>query len=266
MALEGVSEEDLAALEKQLLKHIPDSSNIGNTSLMKKLNWEEDRYWNIRNRLLERGVLIRGRGQGGSVRRVPPVAEIDPKKSAAQISESLSKESDLYAPMLSVIRNRWAQDFRLDSVVVELTALGGSKPTKGKWTRPDITLASYKTYAYVPGRHFDLITFEVKPSSVLDVTVIYEALGHRRSATRSYALIHVPVSERDGIQPLLDDIALEAKRHGIGVIVAGKPDDYETWEELVEAVRYEPDPERLNDFLSQQVSQGFREQISKWFK
>jgi len=34
----------------------------------------------------------------------------------------------------------------------------------------------------------------------------------------------------------------------------------------VEAVRHEPDPERLNEFLAVQMSQGFREQIIKWFK
>jgi hypothetical protein len=56
---------------------------------------------------------------------------------------------------------------------------------------------------------------------------------------------------------------IEAKRFGIGVIVAAEPDNYDTWEEVVEAVRHEPDPDRLNEFLAQQVSQGFREQIIK---
>lgn len=68
------------------------------------------------------------------------------------------------------------------------------------------------------------------------------------------------------MQPILDEVEAEAKRYGIGLIVASKPDDYDTWEELVEAVRYEPNPERLNRFLAQQVTQGFREQLVRWFR
>ena len=83
---------------------------------------------------------------------------------------------------------------------------------------------------------------------------------------RSYALVHIPDDRRAELQAGLDEVCAEAKRFGVGVIVAVAPDDYDTWEELVEAVRHEPDPERLNDFLAQQVSQTFREQIVRWFR
>lgn len=111
-----------------------------------------------------------------------------------------------------------------------------------------------------------MITFEVKPYDALDVTVVYEALGHRRAATRSYALLYVPSDKWDSVQAELDTICAEAKRLGVGVIVAEDPRRYDTWEELVEAVRNEPEPEKMNEFLAQQVSQGFREQIIRWFK
>jgi hypothetical protein len=168
--------------------------------------------------------------------------------------------------MAEVLRNRWAKEHRLDSLLVEITAAQGSRQTKGKWTRPDITAASYTTFPYVPGRHFDVITFEVKPANMLDITVVYEALGHRRASTRAYALLHVPEDQEDSLRTVTDDICAEAKRHGVGIVIAGTPDDYDTWEEAVEAVRHEPDPERLNEFLAVQMSQGFREQIIKWFK
>ena len=65
---------------------------------------------------------------------------------------------------------------------------------------------------------------------------------------------------------MVQEVAAEAKRHGVGLIVAEDPANYETWDELVEAVRHEPDPERLNDFLAQQVSMGFRERLVRWFR
>ena len=58
------SDEDL------LLNLIPDSGEpVGNLSVLKKLGWEEEKYWRVRDRLLENGTLLRGRGKGGSIRR-----------------------------------------------------------------------------------------------------------------------------------------------------------------------------------------------------
>lgn len=274
MALEGLSEQEIAEREEQLLARIPATGAIGNVTLrnhLSTLGWDEDTYWGIRNRLIERGILETGRGKGGSVRRVSVAtaaaqAAAPPPAQPAQIQGDAPSERALYAPMADVIRSRWAQDYRLDSHIVEITAQQGARPTGGRWTRPDITVASYKTFAYVPGKHFDLITFEIKPYDTLDVTVIYEALAHRRAATRSYALVHIPDHKQGELQPVLDEVASEAKRFGVGLVVAANPSDYDTWEELVEAVRHEPDPERLNDFLAQQVSQGFREQVVRWFR
>ena len=64
----------------------------------------------------------------------------------------------------------------------------------------------------------------------------------------------------------LEEISVEAKRQGIGIIVATKPDDYEAWDERVEAARVEPDPNKLNDFIAVQVSDPAKEEIVKWFK
>ena len=86
------------------------------------------------------------------------------------------------------------------------------------------------------------------------------------SGTSAYTLLHIPDERQAGLEEVLEEIVLEAKRVGVGVIVAGAPNSYETWEELVEAERHEPEPQRLNDFLAKQVSQGFREQIVRWFR
>jgi hypothetical protein len=271
MPLTGLTEEKIRQYEEQLLSQVPQEGAIGNTSLIRALQrvsaeWTEELFWAIRNRLLERGHVERGRGKGGSVRRTKVIAPITTALNIAEpIVEQIQAERDLYEPMSKVIKENWSPDSGLDAVIVEVTAQGGRR-ADGKWSRPDVTLASYKTYPYVPGRHFDLITFEIKPTDGLDVTVVYEALAHRRAATRAYALLHIPEERNVELEEILEEIVLEAKRVGVGVIVAGVPSNYETWEELVEASRHEPEPQRLNDFLSKQVSQGFREQIVKWFR
>ncbi|MEQ1755169.1 MAG: hypothetical protein ABL973_13670 [Micropepsaceae bacterium] len=271
MPLTGLTEGEIKTLEDSLLARVPEGDAIGNTTLQRGLEgidrrWTTDLFWAIRNRLIERGHLERGKGKGGSVRRARNIAAVQSRPAAAEpVVSQIQAERDLYGPMIKVIKENWSIDAGLDTVIVEITAQGGRRPD-GKWSRPDITLASYKTFPYVPGRHFDLITFEIKPTDTVDVTVVYEALAHRRAATRAYALLHIPGTSRAALDDVLDEIILEAKRVGVGVIVAENPANYETWEELVEAARYDPDPQRLNDFLGTQVSQGFREQFVKWFR
>jgi BarA-like signal transduction histidine kinase len=110
---------------------------------------------------------------------------------------------------------------------VEVTAQQGSRLTGGKWTRPDITVASSRTFPYVPGRHFDVITFEVKPQDQVNVTAIYEALAHLRAATRSYVLLHVPHFAKASLELIIEETCNEGKQHGIGVIIVEKPGDYD---------------------------------------
>src|ERR1035441_4896420 len=78
------------------------------------------------------------------------------------------------------------------SLVVEVTARQGRRETGGTWTRPDIVAAALRVFPHVPGKFFDLITFEVKPFDGIDVTAVFEALSHRRAATQAYVWLHVP--------------------------------------------------------------------------
>lgn len=89
------------------------------------------------------------------------------------------------------------------------------------------------------------------------------ALAHRRAATRAYVWLHAPNSIE---QTTEEAIVTESKRHGIGVIKASDPVDYETWEELVEAARVEPDPQKLNDFITVQFSAGNKDELLKWMR
>lgn len=265
MPLTGLTDSEIADLEAKLLLHVPTSKAVGNTTLRNTLGWQDKRYWAIRNRLIERGELERGRGKGGSVRQIEKPEDTLPATDPLPPPFVQYSEKDLYLPMSQIIERNWALDYDLNEVIVEVTAQGGSRPD-GKWSRPDITLAAYKTYPYVPGRHYDVVTFEIKPSDGIDITVVYEALAHRRSATRAYALLHVPTDQKEVLEPLVEAIRTEAERHGIGVIEAADPSNYDTWEVLVEAVRHEPDPQRLNDFLAKQLSQRFREKFMTWFR
>ncbi len=263
---------DLVPDQQALLDCVPqDGSAISNLTAQKLLGWETDRYWAARDALVDAGMVVRGKGRGGTIRRVVdagppadvvsvPVGVADP---AREVEAVIQSELALYEPMRKVIAGDWAKDHRSDPLAVEVTALQGRRSTGGTWSRPDIVSVEIRTFAYVPGKHLELATFEIKLAAALNVQAVFEALAHRRSATRSYVLAHIPATEAVAMEDIVGDIAEVARSHGIGLITAGNAEDYETWEERVEAQRVEPDPERLDTFIATQLTDRTKNLISR---
>jgi hypothetical protein len=255
--------------EQQLYNQVPeDGSTVTNPELQRRLGWDRDKYWNIRNILVDRGELSVARGRGGLVYRViQPEAPVDQQGTPpTAIAPPQIREEDLYQPISAVLNQEWAREKRLERWIVHTTARQGRRDTGGRWSRPDLVLATQSTYPYVPGRHLDVITFEVKPSDSIDVTAVYEALAHRRAATKAYVVLHVPDADADRLNDTLTEVYSEAKRHGLGVITFNQPGDFSGWEEMVEPTRQEPDPRRLNDFLATQFEAAQLETLLRWFR
>ncbi|MEH0819846.1 MULTISPECIES: hypothetical protein [unclassified Micromonospora] len=267
---------DLSALSEDectLYNALPvDGSSRSNPSLRQYLHWNRNRYFLARDGLVDKGLVLRGRGRGGVVRRAEPEAQGHTHLVAVmvegdapdveRIEAAITNELSLYPPMREVIERDWAQEHRQDLLAVEITALGGSRPD-GVWSRPDITTVEVRTFEYVPGKHLDVNTFEIKSPNAVNVQAVYEALAHRRAATRAYVLFYIPPDRAASLRDDVEDVSAAARAHGIGVVTAGDPYDYDTWEELEEARRVEPDPEKLNSFIGAQLSERTRSLISR---
>lgn len=273
MSLQGKTDDEIRAMQDALIQKVKDlGGSAGNNKLIKELGWEEDDYWIIRDRVVDLGSLRRYRARGGAVAIVPPPV------AAAEFVESREQEShnsdiprlaepaerDLYEPVAAVLRGPWAKDSRFRHHVVEVTASQGRRNTGGTWTRPDIVVAALRVFPFLPGKFFDLITFEIKPVWALNVTAVYEALAHRRAATQSYVWLHSADLVAD--HETLARITEEAERHGIGLIVATDPTDYNSWDIRVDPSRVEPDPETLNEFIALQISDGAKDELAAWVR
>jgi hypothetical protein len=249
--------------EQLVLANIPpDGTSIGNMTLRAKLGWAEDKYWTIRNALIERGELMRSGGKGGGVRRALDAesdesADKDPEVELAEEAAQYKREHDLYEPIAAVLRRGWAKDRGLGDFVVEVTAYAGRRETGGKWSRPDITVVSERKFKWTQESVFDVITFEVKLGAG-DITAVYEAQAHGRCATYSYVFLVTELAE--AMKPL----KAEAQRHGIGVIVSSRPESYDEWDTIVEAVRRPPDPHSIEEFVAVQLSEEARSDIHQW--
>lgn len=98
-----------------------DGSPRGNPRVRAQLDWDAERYWRVRDSLLDQGFAVVGRGRGGSLSRV--VARAD-EPAAAVVKASARRGHTLYEPMFRVICGEWAKDKRLDPLnAAEITAM-----------------------------------------------------------------------------------------------------------------------------------------------
>jgi hypothetical protein len=89
MSLDKFSDEKISDLESLLLLLVPPDEAIGNVSLRSLLaehGWDDEQYWAIRNRLIDRGVLETGRGRGGSVRRASGASTASPTTTPVTVA------------------------------------------------------------------------------------------------------------------------------------------------------------------------------------
>ncbi|TMU81372.1 SAM-dependent DNA methyltransferase [Pseudomonas fluorescens] len=89
---------DITTLREALLAAVPtDGNTIGNQSLLERLHGQfpqmtEEEFWSVRDGLIDKGVLAKGRGRGGAVKRVQ-----QPGGSAVSLAEqALSKARERF--------------------------------------------------------------------------------------------------------------------------------------------------------------------------
>jgi len=255
-------------LEDQILQLLPsDGKARPNQELMAALSViggeGREKFWQARDKLVEDGKAVRGRGRGGSTGRVTVEDPALPDAGVGDVTTELDRQSEeaLYEPLLKVLMGDWQSDKGFDYLAVEDASRAGRRNTGGKWTRPDLVGIEVQVFTYLPVKTLSVHTFEVKPADMIDVTAVYEALAHRRAATHSYVLLHVPNSENP--PAALEAVINEARRHGIGVVVFSEPSDYATWDERVVADRVEPEPAALDEFIRVQVPEAAKARIEK---
>ncbi len=247
-----------------------DGTSIGNVTLLERLRKKakqdlkfdltDDAYWEVRNALIEQGVIDKGRGRGGSEYRVKDVQAKQTEETKAKI-----KETELYSIVSQYIQKTWVKDNGISQFVLERTASQGKRKTGGKWTRPDFALIALKSFPYIPGKVLELITFEVKPQDEYGIEAVFETAAHSRFSNKSYLLIHLstlPDKDTEEFQR----VERECERFGLGLITFTDPQNWNTYETVQEPERKNPDPADVNSFISTQISKENQTRVLEMVK
>lgn len=258
---------------KALLSLIPESgTSIGNFTLREQLRkriesnggeLSDQDYWQLRDSLIDDGLIVQGRGRGGSVHRVLAKAEEEPPPLIQPPVPIV--ERNLYPPFQAAITSGYVKDNRIKRFVSEITASQGRRSTGGRWTRPDLTLIAVRTYSFTPGKRLEVITFEVKPNLDTALEGVFEALAHSVFAHRSYLAVDISDFKADDQIPD-DRIVQECGRLEVGYITFSNAADYNTYDIVNTAKLKEPDPYEVDNFITTQVSTDKQEELRDWLR
>lgn len=222
-----------------------DGTAVSNRRIREAARLTEPAYNKARSLLLATGEVEKGRGRGGTLRRLE---QVDPGKRPG----AAAKEIDLYQPL-----RQWLDDQGNGSDdafwVTKVTGNGsGQRRATGEWSRPDVVSLSLRRWEFLPTIEVQLSTYEIKPfKQARRLAGVYEAAAHQRRSHYSYLVIEWPSDS-----PLPDAVVDETIRHSIGLC--------QIWESEVQLIHdgqyQEPEPQLLNDFISDLLDADGREQ------
>jgi hypothetical protein len=213
-----------------------DGTAVSNRRIRNTVKLSEGAYHKARSLLLATGEVEKGRGRGGTLRRLE---QVDPGKRPG----AANRETDLYEPF-----QRWLDDQEDSSEnafwLTKITGHGGGqRRATGEWSRPDVVSLSLRRWEFLPTVKVQLSTYELKPfKQARRLAGVYEAAAHQRRSHYSYLVVEWPL---DGESPLPEAIVDETIRHNIGLCQI-----WGTEVQLVHDGQYEePEPQALNDFI-----------------
>jgi hypothetical protein len=223
--------------------------------------------------LPEQGVYL----FGGTTFNAPQVTITAVPTAAAPSPEfkATDDEKELYEMMETPLKKQLAEHLNLSSdALVIRTAYLGSAETGGKWSRPDFLIVAVMEYPFVPGKHLEVLSFEVKKHDAIDITAVYEAAAHLRRATSSYVVLHAPryalelptteKDEKNDMRRKVAAISIECIKQEVGLIVMHDPKDMLKWTLLIPAIHRDTHPAQLNEGIAQLVlDEKSKKQIQK---
>ncbi len=259
------SQIKLSSDARKLLELVPiDGNFIGNTTLEKRSRLGA-RYWEVRQELLDKGLLTRGKGRGGSVARVEKGASVAlPKKGKLLVR----RESELYEPLQTWLKDSWGKDVESgDFFDARITGTARNrKRASGQWSRPDVTLVQVNSYDYLPQPVLEVTTFEVKKFlDAENIKSVYETAAHSRWSHFAFLVAEVP----DGEYEFPERFLSELERFKLGLILMWKAlGEWQFEEHEYETERLNPDPKELNVLLKyffkdEKREKEFRQAIRK---
>lgn len=203
-------------------------------------------YFSVIELLERNGEVQRGRGRGGAVRRAQPMV------LKATVESRRLKESQLMPSLQRYLECRFWRRLKLADnahwAVID-TSTGGA--LDGQWRRCDYTGVAIAPRAVLGGKEVDLFTFELKAEDSGNVSAVHEAEAQTRGSHYGYLVWHVP--DRVRVATRLEEVERECTRKGVGLILFSDPQDLDSFDHKMPAVRQLTEIKAIDAFLARRL-------------
>lgn len=243
-------------IRTQLIRHLWATSTRAKLASYKtvanQLNVLESSLKSVAQDINADGIYAIGTSNGGGV----------------WISGGLDKEKDTYAHVEKHLEAWVRANIYGKAGVTDLwIAQTHRKKLDGKWSTPDFSLLGVHKFLHLAQSSVDVVSIEVKHASLqFDVACVYEALAHSRMSAYSILFFYEDPAQtiRDmGEDDTLEEIRNECARLGVGLVISQYPAALDRWDYHIPARMNEPDPRRVDSFITVAFTQKQRDELAK---
>lgn len=191
----------------RLIWFLQEQGRSSNRYVRSTLNLTDERYAQIRQELLQEGLVEKVKGQGGGVQLTKQGYK---EVALPGATSSVPNEKALYTPYVEVIKAE-SEENEEPALVIDTSALRKS----GKWSNPDITKISIRKFPILRTHKILVTTYELKQWRRWNIESVFEAASQRRFAHEAYVVLEWAKGE-DVLG--LDEMVAVCSRFGVGLL------------------------------------------------
>lgn len=216
---------------------LQEQGRCSNRYVRSTLTLSDERYAEIRQELLQEGLVEKVKGQGGGVQLTDKGFEV----ALPQATSSVKNEKALYAPFVKVLEAESGENEE-PALVIDTSALRKS----GKWSNPDITKISIRKFPILRTHKILVTTYELKQWARWNIESVFEAASQRRFAHESYVVLEWAKGEE---VVGLDELLAVCSRFGVGLLTLHLYYRGYRYDVHLEAEKYNASEDYLEEFL-----------------
>lgn len=198
----------------RILSLLANADGLSNPRVKTELNLSDQRYEEVRDELLDEGLVEKYVCRGGGIRLTPEGEDAVPTEDEAPES-TVDRETGLYGPLVDVLRGQADED-GIEAVVCRTDRLRA----RGKWQNPDVVCIAVERYPRLHRHRVVVTTYEVKMFPKWDVRAVFEAASHQRFSHEAWLVLEWPNDVDFSLTDptyKLDQIARECQRFGVAL-------------------------------------------------
>jgi hypothetical protein len=244
--------------------------------LRQALGWDDLRFWKARDSLVEKGFIMTAQGKGGNFyRRVSfepqDVTEetqagirptvLSPRAQTVAAQPAMSAQPAPIHGHFACAIEKWILESRYSNYFIEALA-PSNRQSLGK--RPDVVFVSIETFQYVPNKHLELFSFEVKRTDQWTLEAVFQAAGHARFSNRAYLALQkdLRMGPPAGLEARIEE---ECRRLNVGLILFEEPGDYSTFHFKLHPAPHSCSPREM-DLMLEDLSAENRGKLVRWLR